>query len=269
MNPIRALFLGAHPDDCEVGGGGLALKLARAGHKVKFCSLTDGRSGAYKDWGEPLVRLRREDMKRAAAFIGCEAEMLNNPDGGLTATLEARAELIRVIRRFKPDILFTHRSCDYHPDHQCANKLTIDAAFMLKVPAICPDTAPMRATPVIFYYQDSFTRPYPLDPALVIDISGVWEDKFKTLLIHEDQFFDWLPWVDAGVEEPRKLSREELTAIARKLMEPRHREPALKYRAMLEAEYGTGRTCTHAEAYELAEYGAPLGDEMKALLLDL
>jgi LmbE family N-acetylglucosaminyl deacetylase len=266
---ISALFLGAHPDDCEVGGGGLAIKLARAGHRVKFCSLTDGRSGAYRDWGERMKKLRWEDMRKAAAFVGCEVEMLNNPDGGLQPTLEAREELIRVIRRFKPDLLFTHRSCDYHPDHHYTNVLTVGAAFMLKVPAICPDCPPLRIMPAILYYQDSFTKPYPLDPAFVIDISDVWEDKFKALLIHEDQFLDWLPWVDANIEEPRKLDPLELTGIARKMMEPRNLESTIKYRAMLAEEYGTGRNITHAEAYELAEQGAPLSPEMKSLLLSL
>lgn len=269
MNKIRALFLGAHPDDCEVGGGGLAIKLARAGHTVKFCSLTDGRSGAYRDWGDRMKKLRWEDMRKVAAFIGCEVEMLDNPDGSLQPTLEAREELIRVIRRFKPDLLFTHRSCDYHPDHHYTNVLTIDAVFMLKVPAVCPDCAPMRTMPAILYYQDSFTKPYPLDPAFVIDISDIWGDKFKALLMHEDQFLDWLPWVDADIEKPQKLSREELTDIARKMMEPRNLESAVKYRTMLIEEYGTGRNISHAEAYELAEHGAPLIPEIKSLLLSL
>jgi LmbE family N-acetylglucosaminyl deacetylase len=268
VKKIKALFLGAHPDDCEAGGAGLAAKLVRAGHEVKFCSLTDGRSGAYKNWGEAAKKLRWEDMQKVATFLGCEAEMLDNQDGRLQPTIEAREELIRVIRRYNPDLLFTHRSGDYHPDHHYTNVLTIDAAYMVKVPGICPDVKPMRNMPLILFYQDRFTKPYPLDPTIVIDISDVWEIKFKSLLLHEDQFFDWLPWADANIEDPGSLSREALTEIARKMIEPQNRESAVKYRAVLEAEYGP-KTFTHAEAYEVAEHGAPLTPEIKALLLAL
>jgi LmbE family N-acetylglucosaminyl deacetylase len=268
MEKLRALFLGAHPDDCEAGGGGLALMLARAGHEVKFLSLTDGSSGAYKDWGEKAKKLRYEDAARVSKFLGCEYEIFDIQDGKLQPDIPTREKLIRAIRRFNPDLLFSHRMGDYHPDHHYTNALTVDAAYLLKVPAICPDVPPMRSMPVILYYQDRFTRPYPLDPAIVIDISGVWDDKFKMLLLHEDQFFDWLPWADENIDEPAKLGREKLISLARKMMEPLCVKSAQNYQAMLESEYGK-RNFTHAEAFELAEHGSQLSQEIKAALLKL
>jgi hypothetical protein len=72
MKKLRALFVGAHPDDCEIGGGGLAIRLVRRGREVKFCSVADGRSGAYRDWGGKTVPLRTDGMKKTGKLIGCE-----------------------------------------------------------------------------------------------------------------------------------------------------------------------------------------------------
>lgn len=82
-------------------------------------------------------------------------------DGRLTPSLEARETLMRTIRNFKPDVIFTNRACDYHPDHRATGQLVQDCSYLMGVPAICPDTPVLRKTPTILYWADGFTDPKP------------------------------------------------------------------------------------------------------------
>lgn len=269
---IRALFIGAHPDDCEICGGGLALKLAKAGHTVKFCSVTDGRGGTYRPerMGDFLKEHRRGEMRNVAELVGCETEMLDNHDTELAPDAKTREGLIRMIRKFNPDIIFTHRSCDYHPDHHYTSTLVTDAAYMLKVPYVCPDVPAMRKFPTIIFYQDPFTKPYPMDPTFIINIDDVWEDKFKAMMMNECQFFDWLEWVDCYTDDPDSLTYEQKLEFAKNKIVPKHYEAAHKWRDMLVSQYGdAGKKVVHAEAYEVSEHGGILLPEIKELLLSL
>src|SRR5215470_9793162 len=97
--PIRVIAFGAHPDDCDLGAGGLAAKYAALGHKVKFVSLTNGDVGHQTQHGEELAKRRRAEAMEAGRRIGIEYEVLNNHDGKLLPTLEVREQVIREIRQ--------------------------------------------------------------------------------------------------------------------------------------------------------------------------
>ena len=108
--------------------------------------------------------MRAREAQASAALLGVTYEILPFDDGRLTPSLEARETLMRTIRRFQPDVIFTNRPCDYHPDHRATGQLVQDCAYLLGVPAICPDTPPLRYTPVILYWHDPFTDPKPFRP---------------------------------------------------------------------------------------------------------
>src|SRR5690606_25337429 len=112
----------------------------------------------------------RAEARAAGAVIGAEYEVLDNPDGGLLPTLEARGQLIRLIRNFNPDLILTHRPIDYHPDHRYTSVLVQDAAYMITVPAVCPDTPHLERNPVILYLSDDFRKPAPFTADVVVDI---------------------------------------------------------------------------------------------------
>ncbi len=135
---LRLLVIGAHPDDADIGAGGLAVIFRRLGHVVKFVSVTNGAVGHHQMSGQPLVARRRAEAQAAGEIIGAEYEVWDYPDGQLLPTLEARKQVIRLIRQFSPDLLLTHRPNDYHPDHRYTSQLVQDAAYLVTVPNICP-----------------------------------------------------------------------------------------------------------------------------------
>src|SRR5689334_947919 len=132
--PLRILVIGAHPDDCELKAGGITAMYRDAGHHVKFVSVTNGEAGHQKLPPAELVETRRGETQIVAELLGIEYEILANRDGRLLPTLEARFELIGLIRKFQPDLILTHRPNDYHPDHRATSTLVCDAAYMVIVP---------------------------------------------------------------------------------------------------------------------------------------
>src|SRR5271166_550512 len=159
IEPLRLLIIGAHPDDADYHAGGLAALYRAAGHVVKMVSLTNGDAGHHVDHGLQLARRRRAEAAAAGAVIGASYDVLDNPDGELVPSLDNRRLVIRLIRSFRPDLVLTHRPNDYHPDHRYTSTLVQDAAYMVTVPAVCPETPHLERDPVILYVSDDFRKP--------------------------------------------------------------------------------------------------------------
>src|SRR5262245_31610505 len=173
--PLRLLIIGAHPDDADFHAGGTAALYRAAGHVVKMVSMTNGDAGHQTLRGQPLAQRRRAEAAAAGAVIGARYGVLDNHDGELLPTLDNRFQVIRLIRTFRPDLVLTHRPNDYHPDHRYTSQLVQDAAYMVTVPAIVPETPHLPANPVIAYLPDDFQKPYPFQPAVVVDTGPVIE----------------------------------------------------------------------------------------------
>jgi len=257
--PIRALMIGAHPDDCEFLTGGLAAKYRAQGHTVKFVSATNGNAGHHQMGGGPLALRRQEETRRVSALTGIEYEILDNDDGQLEADLATRAQIIRLIRAFRPDLIFTHRLNDYHPDHRRTGTLVQDASYLIRVPNICPLVPHLTYTPVILYMQDGFHKPIPLMPDVVVAIDDVMEQKAAMLHCHESQFYEWLPWVGGYAAQVPDSDAARL-AWLREGREEYDGAVADRFRDQLIARYGEGlgRAVRFAEAFEVSEYGRPL-----------
>src|SRR5882672_2674794 len=172
-SPLRLLIIGAPPDDADYHAGGTAVLYRAAGHTVKMVSLTNGDAGHQSLRGAELARRRRAEAQAAGAVIGATYEVFDNHDGQLLPTLENRWQVIRLIRSFQPDLVVTHRPNDYHPDHRYTSQLVQDAAYMVTVPAVVPDTPHLWRDPVIVYMFDHFERPYSVRASVVVDVSGV------------------------------------------------------------------------------------------------
>lgn len=255
---LRIIAIGAHPDDCEIKVGGVAAIWSAQGHHVKFVSLTNGNVGHWRTVGGPLALRRRSETQAAAKALGIEAsQVLDNRDGELMPTLENRKTVIRLIREWKADIVFTHRTNDYHPDHRYTGVIVQDAAYLVTVPFLCPYVPHLQSNPVFMYFSDRFQSPHPLRPDIVIAIDEVIEQKLDACLCMESQFIEggvagnekMIPKNDTQMAERRQQVREH---FARRL-----KAVADKYRDKLIELYGEekGKKVRYAEVFELCEYG--------------
>jgi LmbE family N-acetylglucosaminyl deacetylase len=267
MPSLRILVLGAHPDDADYKAGGTAARWRSLGHEVKFVSVTNGGAGHQTLRGEALVARRRAEANAAAAVIGATYDVLDHPDGGLLPTLEARHQIIRLIRSFKPDLVLTHRPNDYHPDHHYTSVLVQDAAYMVTVPAICPDTPHLQRDPVVLYLSDDFQKPIPFYADVVVDIGTQMDTLVNMLHCHVSQFYEWLPYnggyadqVPAGDAARREWLKDWMQRRLRPLTD-RHRDRVVQ-------TYGIeqGSKIEFIEAFEVSEYGSPLDEAARARL---
>jgi LmbE family N-acetylglucosaminyl deacetylase len=265
--PPRILLIGAHPDDADIKAGGTVAKWRALGYVVRLVSLTNGQAGHQTQHGPDLARRRRAEAQAAAAIVGATYEVLDYPDGELDDRLECRHHVIRLVRTFRPDMIVTHRSTDYHPDHRFTGLLVQDASYLLTVPGICPEVPHLPRSPVILYFADAFTKPRPFEPHLVVDIEAEFDRLVDMLHCHQSQFYEWLPsnagyldQVPAGSAERRRWLAER---IGRRL-----RPLADRYRNLVVQTYGPerGRQLRYIEAFEVSEYGAPLDDGAQARL---
>jgi LmbE family N-acetylglucosaminyl deacetylase len=259
---LRILTVGAHPDDCEVKTGGVCVKYRKQGHIVKYVYATNGNAGHHELDAESLEKTRAEEIKKACSVAGFEYEIMNNDDGYLEVNMCNRDKLIRIIRKFRPDIIFTHRENDYHPDHRHTSILVQDASFLIRVPLICPDTPALDYTPVIMYMSDNFEKPLPFKPCVVVDTDDVIEEKAKILDSHKSQFYEWLPWLNGNLEDVPSNDLERVEWLTEKRITGGN-NVALKYRLKLIERYGKekGMNVKSAEAFELSEYGRRLKEE--------
>jgi LmbE family N-acetylglucosaminyl deacetylase len=259
---LRVLMFGAHPDDCDFTAGGVAALYARQGHQVLFISVTNGDAGHHQIGGARLAQRRRTEATAAGAAIGIRYELLDIHDGELLPTLENRRRIIELIRAFRPDLIMSPRPNDYHPDHRYTAQLIQDAAYMVTVPNVCAFSEHLPSNPVIVYVSDTFQKPYPFAPDLVVAIDEVVEQKVDLLHAHESQVYEWLPY-NGGYLDQVPAAPEQRRAWLRQHLDARMRRDADRYRDLLIARYGeqAGHTVQYAEAFEGCEYGAPLTEQ--------
>jgi len=255
---LRVLVIGAHPDDPDLTAGGLALKYVKAGAWVKLVSVSNGDKGHMAMAPEALAARRYRETQRSKEILGVEAyEVLRHPDCEIEVNLEMRKEMTRVIRRFAPHVVFTHRTCDYHADHRAVGTLVMDSAYLLGVPLWCPETPVPAVTPAIYFLRDAFAQPTEFRADIAVDVGEEMDQLLTALCSHESQFFEWLVF-DMKIAEPvpadlagRKAFIERHWIAQRKVVD------ADRFRSRLEAFYGKPRAARvrYAEGYELSEYG--------------
>jgi LmbE family N-acetylglucosaminyl deacetylase len=146
---LRLLILGAHPDDAEYHAGGLASIYRELGHQVRMVSLTNGQAGHFQRPPAALAELRRAEAAAAGRVIGADYITWDIPDGELMPDLKTRYRVIREIRTFRPDVVLTHRPCDYHPDHRAAGQLVQDATYLVTVPNVLREVPALTRDPLV------------------------------------------------------------------------------------------------------------------------
>jgi len=258
---LRLLVIGAHPDDPDKSGGTMA-RYVELGHTVKFVSLTNGDAGHQDLGGGPLARIRTAEAKCAGEAIDSEYITLDNHDGELVPSLEVRKQVIKVIREFEPDMVFTPRVDDYHPDHRATGELVRDAAYMVTVPNIVAKTPHLEKNPIFVNVEDRFSKPTPFDPVIVVDVGDVIEKKVDMYHCHTSQMYEWLPYNRGGLDQVPEGDAARRAWLAERLKRG-WRRTADRFRAKLIELYGEerGSKVEFAEAFEISEYGSMPSDE--------
>jgi N-acetylglucosamine malate deacetylase 1 len=267
---LRVLIFGAHPDDAEFKAGGTAILWAKLGHEVKLVSVTNGDIGHWRMAGGPLAQRRAAEAAAADKALGAASEVLDIHDGELEPNLENRRKITRIIRNWQADIVISHRPWDYHPDHRYVGVLVQDAAFMVTVPFICPDTPPLQQNPLFLYSSDGFLKPYPFRADIAVSIDTVFDQKVGAVHELESQVYEGGA---SGSEEfmrdvPPASDAEARKKWLRKRWESRQSAEANRAREALVKFYGRekGQAVRFAEAFEICEYGRKPNDaEIKSL----
>ena len=181
-NPLDLLVVAPHPDDAEIGAGGVLVRSQQAGLRVGVVDLTTGEPTPHGS-----DETRRRETKAASDILQLDwRENLGLPNRSLESTLAARRQLAVVFRVTRPRIVLAPYWDDAHPDHVVASRLADDARFWAKL-----TKTDMRGDPYwpprIYYYWSIHLRIHPA-PAFVCDISESIEQKMAAVGCYESQF---------------------------------------------------------------------------------
>ena len=194
----RVLVVLAHPDDPEFFCGGTLALWAEQGSWISYCLLTRGDKGDEHGSDPSGLAATRELEQRAAAQVLGVAEVtfLNYPDGYLVPDLELRREVVRAIRKVKPNVVVTCDPTNFfpndryinHPDHRAAGQVTLDAVFpaagsrMFFPELLVEGLEPHKVSQVYVAM--------PQTPNTVIDVTAMFERKVEALRRHASQITD-------------------------------------------------------------------------------
>jgi LmbE family N-acetylglucosaminyl deacetylase len=265
---LRIIIFGAHPDDAEYRGAGVALKWAKMGHHVKLVSTTNGDIGHWQMAGGPLAQRRKKEVMEVDRQLGAATEVLDIHDGEIMPTLENRRVITRLIQQWNADVVITNRPNDYHPDHRYTSILVQDAAYMVTVPFFNPEVPALKKNPVFLYASDRFQRPNPFRADVAVAIDDVIEPTLNALLVMESQIHEGGANGYAGLYPADETGRQRRREEVRRDLARRYAGYADSYRDALVKFYGEeqGRKIRYAQAFEVCEYGRqPSRDDLKQI----
>lgn len=183
---LDILALGAHPDDVELGAGATIAKEVAAGKKVGIVDLTRGELGTR---GTPETR--DAEAKKAAEILGVAVrENLKFADGFFKNDQQHQLEIIKVIRKYRPEIVLCNAVDDRHIDHAKGAKLVSDACFLsglVKIETRYQGQWQEPWRPKVVYHYIQWKN---LKPDFVVDVSGFIDKKTESVLAYGTQFYD-------------------------------------------------------------------------------
>jgi bacillithiol biosynthesis deacetylase BshB1 len=187
MAAVDFLIVAPHPDDAELGAGGLIATLKAQGAAVGVVDLTDGEPTPH---GSPEIRRRETDA--ATAILGLDWRgNLGLPNRSLAADLEARRRLAGVFRELRPHTLLAPYWEDAHPDHVAASALVDAARFWAKLTKTDLPAAPHYPHRILYYFSVHL-RLHPR-PSFVLDITAHLETKMRAIACYQSQFVQGRP----------------------------------------------------------------------------
>ncbi|WP_158729433.1 MULTISPECIES: bacillithiol biosynthesis deacetylase BshB1 [unclassified Flavobacterium] len=183
---LDILAFGAHPDDVELGCAGTILKEISQGKKVGIIDLTRGELGTRGS-----ATIRDQEAAAAAKILGVTVrENLGMRDGFFVNDETHQLEVIKMIRKYKPEIVLCNAEDDRHIDHAKGSKLVSDACFLsglVKIETALVGEVQTAWRPKLVYHYIQWKNSVP---DFVVDITGFTDLKVASILAYGSQFYD-------------------------------------------------------------------------------
>lgn len=183
---VDILAFGAHPDDVELGCGGTIAKMISEGKTVAIVDLTRGELGT-----RGTEETRKKEAEKAAEILKISArENLEMKDGFLQNSEDYQMRIVKMIRKYKPEIVFANAIDDRHPDHAKGAKLISDACFLSGLVKIESEYEGEKQEVWRPKHIFHFIQWKEIEPDFVIDISDFMDKKIESCLAYSSQFYD-------------------------------------------------------------------------------
>lgn len=189
--PAQILVITPHPDDAEFGVAGTVVHWVREEKEVVYAVCTNGDKGTSDINMDPreLAKIREEEQRAAAKLLGVkEVEFLRYPDQELEDTPEFRKDIVRLIRKYRPDTVVTatpYRRYIWHRDHRITGQVVLDAIFPyardnLAYPDLLKEgLLPHKVKEILLWASD--------DVNCRFDITDTYDIKIAALNCHKSQ----------------------------------------------------------------------------------
>ena len=183
---LDILVFGAHPDDVELGCGATIAKEVSLGKKVGVVDLTRGELGSRGS-----AEIRDQEALKAAKILGLSVrENLNFEDAFFVNDKTHQLEIVKMIRKYQPDIVLCNAKDDRHIDHPKGSKLVSDACFLSGLSKIETEQdgkqqVHWRPNQVHHYIQWKNST-----PDFVVNVTGFMEVKLRAVMAYRSQFYD-------------------------------------------------------------------------------
>jgi bacillithiol biosynthesis deacetylase BshB1 len=223
MKKVDVLAFGAHPDDVELGAGGTIAKMISEGKSVGMVDLTRGELGT-----RGTAEIRDLEAAHAAKVLGAAFRVnMEFRDGFFVNDEQHQLEIVKVLRKYQPEICIVNAPHDRHPDHGMGSELLVKACFLAGLRKVETNVdgesqAPWR--PKALYHYVQFLN---LEPNLIVDVSEHIGTKMESVKAYTSQFFD-----------PK--SKEPATVISSKAFLDAIENRALDMGRLIGTSYGEG-----------------------------
>ncbi len=183
---LDILAFGAHPDDVELGCGATLAKEISTGKKVGVVDLTRGELGTRGS-----AEIRDKEAAKAAEILGVAVrENLRFKDGFFVNDEKHQLEIIKMIRKYKPEIVICNAIDDRHIDHGKGSKLVSDACFLSglrRIETSLDEKVQTEWRPKLVYHYIQWKN---IEPDFVVDVSGFMQKKIDAVMAYSSQFYD-------------------------------------------------------------------------------
>ena len=179
ISPVDLLAIGPHPDDIEIGIGGIVAKQAALGHRVGLCDLTAGEMGSNGTVDERLA-----EAEAARDVLGAVWRVnLRLPDRAIGTSPDHQRAVASLVRSARPNVVAIPYWTDRHPDHVAASHVVTEGVFSAGLRRYTADGEAWKPESVCYYFINDMAV-----PSFVVDVSDHYETKRRALACHVTQF---------------------------------------------------------------------------------